>query len=74
MEKEFFSGNEYHSSFGRLPVDWCLNCSFRIRLQGFKRELWYINMEIERSDEEEKLVWKKKKRKLLLSLIPFVRY
>ena len=45
-----------------------------IRLPEFKRELWYINMEIERSDEEEKLVWKKKKRKLLLSLIPFVRY
>ncbi|MBR2464379.1 MAG: hypothetical protein IKB41_02960 [Clostridia bacterium] len=45
-----------------------------IRLPEFKRELWYINMEIERSDEEEKLLWKKKKRKLLLSLIPFVRY
>ena len=45
-----------------------------IRLPEFKRELWYINMEIERSDEEEKLIWKKKKRKLLLSLIPFVKY
>ena len=45
-----------------------------IRLPEFKRELWYINMEIERSDEAEKLMWKKKKRKLLLSLIPFVKY
>ncbi len=45
-----------------------------IRLPEFKHELWYINMEIERSDEEEKLLWKKKKRKLFLSLIPFVKY
>lgn len=45
-----------------------------IRLPEFKRELWYINMEIERSDEEEQRMWKKKKRKLLLSLIPFVKY
>ena len=45
-----------------------------MRLPEFKRELWYINMEIERSDEEEKQVWKKQKQKLLLSLIPFVKY
>lgn len=45
-----------------------------IRLPEFKRELWYINMEIERSDEEEQRMWKKKKRRLLLSLIPFVKY
>ncbi len=47
---------------------------FAIRYTDFKRELRYINMEMERSDEEERCLWKKEKQKLLLSLIPFVRY
>lgn len=40
----------------------------------FKRELWYINMELGRCEEEEQRIWKKQKLKLFLSLIPFVQY
>lgn len=47
---------------------------FVTQYEDFKRELRYINMEIERSDEDEKRLWKKQKQKLILSLIPFVRY
>ncbi len=47
---------------------------FAIRYTDFKRELRYINMEIARSDEDERSAWRKQKEKLLLSLIPFVRY
>lgn len=47
---------------------------FALRYTDFRRELWYINMEMERSDEEERCLWRKEKQKLLLSLIPFVRY
>lgn len=41
---------------------------------GFSRELRYINMEIDRSEGRERRHWEKKRRRLWLSLIPFVRY
>ena len=47
---------------------------FITRYTDFKQELWYINMEIQRCDEDERCFWKKKKQKLIVSLIPFVRY
>lgn len=47
---------------------------FAMRYTGFKRELWYINMELGRSEEEEQSIWKKQKLRLFLSLIPFVQY
>ena len=40
----------------------------------FSRELRYLNMEISRTTGEDRKYWKKKKQKLLLSLIPFVKY
>ena len=41
---------------------------------GFRDELEYLNMEIQRTEGRERAHWEKKKRKLWLSLIPFVRY
>ena len=40
----------------------------------FTRELRFINIEIQRSDGEEKHYWKIQRRKLWLSLFPFVKY
>lgn len=41
-------------------------------LQGFCKELEYLNREIARTSGEEQAHWKRRKRRLLLSLIPFV--
>ena len=45
-------------------------------LNWFRHELKYINTEIERNKENEREQnrWKRRKRRLLLSLIPFVPY
>ena len=45
-------------------------------LNWFRRELKYINTEIERNKENEREQnrWKRRKRRLLMSLIPFVPY
>lgn len=40
----------------------------------FKKELDYLNMEIKRTTGEGKKVWLRRRRKLWLSLIPFVRF
>ena len=40
----------------------------------FSRELNYIEEEILRTTGEEKEYWKKTRRRLWLSLLPFVRY
>ena len=40
----------------------------------FTKELKYINTEIRRTDGRERKHWKKQKRKLWLSLLPFYRY
>jgi len=45
-----------------------------IFLSDFRKELKYINFEINRSSGKERRYWKWKKRRLWLSLIPFVRY
>ena len=42
--------------------------------KNFSGELKYINIEIGRTDGAERKHWQKRKRKLLLSLIPFVKY
>jgi len=47
---------------------------FTMWLQAFTRELRYLNKEIERTAGEEKQHWIKRKKRLLLSWIPFVRY
>jgi len=40
----------------------------------FKKELRHLNLEIARTDGSEKEHWKKRKKRLLLSIIPFFRY
>ena len=52
-----------------------LICDVLIKLfDGFWQELKMINIEISRSSGAEKAYWVKKKRKLWLSLLPFMRY
>lgn len=45
-----------------------------INISEFLRELKYLNNEISRTTGSEQRHWIKKKRKLFLSLIPFVKY
>lgn len=40
----------------------------------FSHELKYINCEIRRTDGSERRYWIRKRRRLWLSLIPFVKY
>lgn len=40
----------------------------------FSRELQYLNNEIRRSEGKRRKYWKRKRRKLWRSLIPFVKY
>lgn len=47
---------------------------FAMWLQSFLMELRYLNKEIERTSGEEKEHWIRRKKRLLLSWIPFVRY
>lgn len=44
------------------------------RLHDFRRELLFINTEIGRSSKQELPYWKKRKKHLWLSLIPFFPY
>ena len=48
--------------------------SATIFFKDFSNELKYINMEIERTDGSERRYWIRKRRRLFLSLIPFVKY
>lgn len=41
---------------------------------GFTAELRYLNDEIRRTDGSEQRYWIKRRKKLWLSLLPFVRY
>ena len=50
-----------------------LMCSFPW-IQWFRRELKYLNSEIKRNEGKEKERWKRRKKRLLLSIIPFVPY
>ncbi len=43
-------------------------------IDKFSRELRYLNSEIERTEGAERHYWICEKRRLWLSLIPFVRY
>ena len=43
-------------------------------LNGFMRELRYLNNEIRRTDGEERRYWMRQKRRLWLSLIPFWKH
>ena len=43
------------------------------RLSDFSRKLETLNMEIARTEGRERQLWKRKKRRLWLSLLPFYR-
>lgn len=45
-----------------------------LNLISFVQELKYLNREIARSTGHERQYWLRRKRRLLLSLIPFVKY
>lgn len=45
-----------------------------IRISEFTRELRYLNTEIARTTGEQRRHWLRCRRRLWLSLIPFVRY
>lgn len=48
--------------------------AFFLRLESFREELDYIELELQRCSEQSKKHWKKKKRQLWLSLlIPFYK-
>lgn len=40
----------------------------------FSKELRYLNMEINRTDDDERAHYLRKRRKLWLSLLPFIKY
>lgn len=44
-----------------------------LRLWNLKRDIKYVNMEIRRTRGSERKHWKKEKRRLWLSLIPFYK-
>lgn len=46
---------------------------FAFRLDEFKTELKYVNMEIHRTEGNQRKYWKRKRRKLWLSFIFFIR-
>lgn len=43
-------------------------------ISWFRQELKYINTEISRTEGREKERWMRRKRRLLMSLLPFHRY
>ena len=51
-----------------------LSVCFFARIEGFRYEMQYINGEIRRTEGSERAYWIKRRRRLWLSLIPFVRY
>lgn len=57
-----------------IPLIFTLLVGFAFQISDFKQELKYLNCEIERTDGEEQKYWIRRRRKLWLSLIPFVKY
>ena len=61
--------------FAAVTILLILLCLWAVPLiVSFRDELKYINMEIQRTEGRERAHWEKKRRKLWLSLLPFVRY
>lgn len=48
--------------------------SFAIFLRDFSRQLAYLNSEIERSEGRQRQHWIRRRRRLWLSLLPFIKY
>ena len=51
-----------------------LSVSFFLSIKDFRRELKELNFEIARNTGETRKHYKKRKRRLFLALLPFVRY
>lgn len=51
-----------------------LVCSVIINVRGFVKKLRHIDREIQRAEPKEKVLWLRRRRRLWLSLLPFVRY
>lgn len=51
-----------------------LLCSLVTKMDRFFAQLRYINMEICRGSPRERRIWQRRRRRLYLSLLPFVRY
>ena len=50
-----------------------LLASVLTKLQRFRSELSYINMELRRASAKERKHWRRRRRRLWLSLLPFTR-
>ena len=59
--------------FGSI-FGFALLVKFVMWINDFSHELRYLNIEISRTDGSEQRYWKRQKRRLWLSIIPFVRY
>lgn len=59
--------------FGCL-IGFVILVKFVMWINDFSHELRYLNNEIGRTDGSEKRYWKRQKRRLWLSIIPFVHY
>lgn len=57
-----------------IPILPGLLINLCIFINNFSRELKYINREIHRTDGAERRYWIRQRRRLWLSLIPFVKY
>ena len=57
-----------------IPLLLLLSAAIIRRYYHFSRELRYLNKEIRRTCGSERKVWLRRRRKLWLSLLPFVRY
>ena len=60
--------------FTAIVVLVALAVRLAISLHYFRRELRYLNNEIARTDGEERRHYMRRRRRLWLSLIPFVKY
>ncbi len=57
-----------------IPILLGLLVGFCIFINDFSRQLKYLNSEIGRTTGSERRYWIRKRRRLWLSLIPFVKY
>lgn len=57
-----------------VVVLFLLLLALTVFIHNFSKELHYLNMEIERTQGEERGYYLHQRRRLWLSLIPFVRY
>lgn len=57
-----------------IPLLSIFVAGFVLQFRDFLHELRYLNCEIARTDGEESQQWIRQRRRLWLSLIPFIKY